>query len=56
MHLAGVKTLTIRTASSAEEAKQNIELSLMLDMSSSMVGGKIKNPEGRLATGSSTRS
>jgi uncharacterized protein YegL len=43
MHLAGVKTLTIRTASSAEEAKQNIELSLMLDMSGSMVGSKIKN-------------
>jgi Flp pilus assembly protein TadG len=43
MHLAGVKTLTINTASSAEEAKQNIELSLMLDMSGSMVGSKIKN-------------
>ncbi|WP_296435653.1 MULTISPECIES: pilus assembly protein TadG-related protein [unclassified Rhizobium] len=43
MHLAGVKTLTIKTASSAEEAKQNIELSLMLDMSGSMVGSKIKN-------------
>jgi uncharacterized protein YegL len=43
MHLAGVKTLTINTASSAEEAKQNIELSVMLDMSGSMVGSKIKN-------------
>ncbi|KQV68261.1 hypothetical protein ASC90_11580 [Rhizobium sp. Root1220] len=43
LHLAGVKTLNITTVSSAEEAKQNIELSLMLDMSGSMVGSKIKN-------------
>ncbi len=43
LHLAGVKTLTVQTVSSAEEAKQNIELSLMLDMSGSMTGSKITN-------------
>lgn len=35
--LVGVKTLTVQAQSQAQEAKQNIEMSLMLDMSGSMI-------------------
>ena len=37
IHLLGVKALTINVASTAVEAKQSIEMSLMLDMSGSMI-------------------
>lgn len=36
LHLVGVDTLSVSATSAAEEAKQNIEISLMLDMSGSM--------------------
>lgn len=43
IHLIGVRQLSIAAVSTAEEAKQNIEMSLMLDMSGSMNGNRIKN-------------
>jgi Flp pilus assembly protein TadG len=43
IHLVGVSQLGISAVSTAEEAKQNIEMSLMLDMSGSMAGNRIKN-------------
>ncbi|OHV24719.1 hypothetical protein BBJ66_23655 [Rhizobium sp. RSm-3] len=43
IHLVGVRQLTVSVVSTAEEAKQNIEMSLMLDMSGSMSGNRIKN-------------
>ncbi len=42
--LVGVEKLTINAVSTAQEAKQNIEMSLMLDMSGSMINNnRIKN-------------
>lgn len=43
IHLVGVRQLSVAAVSTAEEAKQNIEMSLMLDMSGSMNGNRIKN-------------
>jgi len=43
IHLIGVRQLSVAAVSTAEEAKQNIEMSLMLDMSGSMNGNRIKN-------------
>lgn len=37
IHLVGVDRLTARATSTAEEARQNLEMSLMLDMSGSMI-------------------
>lgn len=45
--LIGVDTLTVNAASTAQEAKQNIEMSLMLDMSGSMIA-KSANSKTRL--------
>ena len=42
--LVGVNKLTVNAVSTAQEAKQNIEMSLMLDMSGSMISNnRIKN-------------
>ena len=43
IQLVGVHQLNVDAVSTAEEAKQNIEMSLMLDMSGSMNGNRIKN-------------